>query len=326
MNNQEEAYLIFGPVLSRRLGRSLGINNIPIKHCSYSCVYCQIGYIGNFKPIKTEFFKPNLIINALKAKIQENPEFLNDVDYITIVPDGEPTLDKNLGKLIQMLKQFNKPLAILTNGSMLWKKDVKNDLLQLDLVSIKVDSIQEKNWRFINNPNEYLDLEKILTGIRDFAIDFKGKLVTETMLIENIDYDFEKIAKFLANLKNLHKSYITIPTRPPTFPWVRPVKESVVNKCLQIFSDVLGKEKVGLLLGPEGNNFYFSGDVIEDILSITTLHPIKESTLKKILIELGFNWKIVEDLIAKDQLVKIPYNNNYFYLRKMRTKSISNIA
>ena len=313
MSNQEEAYLIFGPVPSRRLGRSLGINNIPIKHCTYSCVYCQIGYVKNFKPIRTEFFKPELIIRVLKTKIKDNPQFLSDVDYITIVPDGEPTLDKNLGKLIQMLKQFNKPLAILTNGSLLWRKDVKNDLLLLDLVSIKVDSVQEKNWRFINNPNEYLGLEKILSGISDFSNDFKGKLLTETMLIENIGYDFEKTAKFLANLENLHKSYITIPTRPPAFPWVRPAKESIINKCFQTFTDVLGKGKVDLLLGSEGNNFYFSGDVIDDILSITTLHPIKESTLKKILIDLNCNWKIVEDLIANNQIVKIPYNNNYFY-------------
>ena len=80
------------------------------------------------------------------------------------------------------------------------------------------------------------------------------------------------------------------------------------------------------MLGSEGNNFYFSGDVIDDILSITTLHPIKESTLKKILIDLNCNWKIVEDLIANNQIVKIPYNNNYFYLRKMRTNPASNVA
>ena len=146
------------------------------------------------------------------------------------------------------------------------------------------------------------------------------------MLIQNIDYDFEKIGKFLAKLENLHKSYIAIPTRPPTFHWVRPARESLINKGYQILNEILGENKVELLLGQEGSNFYFTGDVIQDILSITAIHPIEESTLKTILTDLECNWKIVEDLINNGQIVKIPYNQNNFYLRKMRTNPISNIA
>lgn len=325
MSKKVSTYFVFGPVPSRRLGKSLGINNIPVKQCTYSCIYCQIGYAKNIKPIRKEFYKPEEIINSLDQKIKQSPDLLQDVDYITLVPDGEPTLDMHLGRLIQLLQEYKKPLAIITNGSLLWKEEVRDDLMELDLVSVKVDAIQEKHWRFINNPNEYLHLHKVLDGIQDFSESYKGKLLTETMLIDNTDYDFEKLGNFLANLRNLDKSYIAIPTRPPAFQWVRPAKESVINKAYQILSGIVGSNKVELLLGSEGNDFYFSGDVEQDILSITALHPIEESTLKTILAKLDCTWQIVENLLKQNQLIKIPYNENYFYLRKMRTDPVTNI-
>ena len=310
-------YLVFGPVPSRRSGRSLGINNIPTKHCSYSCVYCQLGYSKTVSPVRKEFFQPELIIKSLKDKINQNPDLLSKVDYITIVSGGEPTLDSNLYKLICLLKEFGKPVAILTNASLLWKEEVRDDLLNADLVSIKIDAVKENHWRFINMPNEYLNLNRIKDGIINFSKEFRGNLISETMLIDKIEYDFLKIGKFLKLIKNLQNCYISIPTRPPSFQWVHAAREQVINSAYQILSSELQNSKVELILGFEGSDFYFSGDIREDILSITAIHPIKESVLEKLLSKFNANWQIVENLLKDKQLIKILYNNENFYLRKI---------
>ena len=315
-----KTYLTFGPVPSRRLGRSLGVNNIPAKRCTYSCVYCQLGYHKTYKPIRREFFKPEKIITSLERKVKKNTGLLENVDYITIVPDGEPTLDINLGKLIKLLKPFNVPIAILTNGSLLWKEDVREELTDLDLVSIKVDAFQEQNWRFINAPNEYLHLHKVLDGVIDFSNNFKGKIITETMLIDSPDYDFQKLGEFLKKINGLQKSYITIPTRPPSFHWVHSANEETINTAYQILSELLDAKRVELMLGYEGSDFHISGNIEEDILSITSIHPIREAVLKKLLIESNNDWIIVENLLKEDKLIKVLYNKEIFYLRKMRTK------
>lgn len=315
-----KTYLTFGPVPSRRLGRSLGINNVPAKRCTYSCVYCQLGYKKTRKPVRKEFFKPEKIANSLEKKIQKKHDLLENVDFITIVPNGEPTLDLNLGRLIKLLRKFNVPLAILTNGSLLWKEDVRNELSDLDLVSIKVDAVKEQNWRLINCPNEYLHQNKILAGVLDFSEDFNGKIITETMLIDSLDYDFVKLGEYLKKIKNLHKSYITIPTRPPSFPWVRPADETTITDAYQALSELLGKNRIELMLGFEGSDFYFSGDIEKDILSITSIHPIREKTLKEILTKLNYSWDVVENLIREKKLSITLYNKEYFFLRNINQK------
>ena len=171
---------------------------------------------------------------------------------------------------------------------------------------------------FINQANEYLDLNKVLSGIIDFSNDFKGDIISETMLIDNFDYDFYKIANFLKNINNLKKCYIAIPTRPPSFHWVKPAKETVINMAYQIIYEILGDNKVELLLDYEGDNFYLSKDITNDILSITAVHPIKESILKSMMNKTHSNWSIVEELLETNQLKKVTYNKDNFYLRKIK--------
>ena len=137
--------LVFGPVPSRRLGRSLGVNNIPAKICSYSCVYCQLGATIKISIERRPFYDPEKIFKEVKEKIKDV-----GVDYISFVPDGEPTLDINLGKEIEMLKSLNHKIAVLTNGSLIFREDVRKDLSKADLVSLKVDAVSEDLWRKIN--------------------------------------------------------------------------------------------------------------------------------------------------------------------------------
>jgi wyosine [tRNA(Phe)-imidazoG37] synthetase (radical SAM superfamily) len=159
------------------------------------------------------------------------------------VSDGEPTLDINIGKEISILKKIGTPIAVITNASLLWREDVKEDLLEADLVSLKVDAVSETLWRGINRPHKNSRLNEILKGIQDFAESFKGTVVSKTMLVDWIDYtnEFERIARFLAQLKKLNRAYIAGPTRPPTETWAKPAREEVANVAFQVFSSSLGK-------------------------------------------------------------------------------------
>ncbi|MDN5321215.1 MAG: hypothetical protein PWP49_1635 [Thermococcaceae archaeon] len=315
--------IAFGPVPSRRLGKSLGINNIPDKVCSYACVYCQIGKTLRMEVKRRPFYPPELIFEEVKRKVEKAWERGERIDYLTFVPDGEPTLDANLGEEIEMLKSFNIPLAILTNSSLIWREDVRNDLLKLDFVSLKLDAVTEALWRKVDRPHKTLKLDKILEGILEFRRDFKGKIVTETMLIDGINYgdEFREIAEFLKELKP-DMAYIAVPTRPPWENWVKPAREDVINMAFHVFADAIGEERVEYLIGYEGNAFAFTGNVEEDILSITAVHPMREDALRELLKKANAGWDIVEKLIAEGKLIELEYEGKKFYMRKLKSREL----
>lgn len=315
--------IAFGPVPSRRLGKSLGINNIPDKVCSYACVYCQIGKTLRMEVKRRPFYPPELIFEEVKRKVEKAWERGERIDYLTFVPDGEPTLDANLGEEIEMLKSFNIPLAILTNSSLIWREDVRNDLLKLDFVSLKLDAVTEALWRKVDRPHKTLKLDKILEGILEFRRDFKGKIVTETMLIDGINYgdELKKIAEFLRELKP-DMAYIAVPTRPPWENWVKPAREDVINMAFHVFADAIGEERVEYLIGYEGNAFAFTGNVEEDILSITAVHPMREDALRELLKKANAGWDIVEKLIAEGKLIALEYGGKKFYMRKLKSREL----
>jgi wyosine [tRNA(Phe)-imidazoG37] synthetase (radical SAM superfamily) len=314
--------LAFGPVPSRRLGRSLGINNIPPKTCSYSCVYCQLGKTSNIIVDRQAFYKPADILREVRRKV-DNAIVRNErIDYLTFVSDGEPTLDINIGKEISILKKIGTPIAVITNASLLWRKDVKEDLLEADLVSLKVDAVSETLWRGINRPHKDLRLNLILEGMREFAENFEGTVFSETMLIDGADYEgeFKRIAEFLRELKKLDKAYIAIPTRPPTEKRIKPAKEEGINAAFQVFSEKLGADRVEYLIGYEGNAFAFSGNVEENLLSITAVHPMRKEAVEAFLKKDCANWRVIEKLLEENKLVELEYEGNKYYMRKLPSR------
>ena len=231
----------FGPIPSRRLGRSLGINNIPPKVCSYSCVYCQVGRTVKMQIERQAFYRPDELLKDVEKKINEVRKAGESIDYLTFVPDGEPPLDVNLGREIDLLKPFGFKIAVITNASLIWRDEVKNDLMKADWVSLKVDAVNEDVWRKVNRPHRSLQLSSILDGMLAFARIYKGELATETMLVKGLNDSpehAEEIAGFLAQLKP-DKAYISIPIRPPAETWVRPPDEDVINAFYQIFNKKL---------------------------------------------------------------------------------------
>ena len=316
----------FGPVPSRRLGKSLGINSVPAKTCSYSCVYCQLGRTTKRTVDRQAFYEPGNISKDVRRKVDAVALRNERIDYLTFVPDGEPTLDINICEEISSLKRIGKPIAVITNASLLWRKDVKEDLLEADFVSLKVDAVSETLWRRINRPHKGLRLNTILEGIREFAEGFKGTVVSETMLTDAIDYgdEFERIAEFLRELKKLNKAYIAIPTRPPAEKWAKPAKEEVVNAAFQVFSEKLGSGRVEYLIGYEGNAFAFTGDVEENLLSIMAVHPMRKEAVEEFLKKACADWRVIEELVERNKLVELEYEGNNYYMRKLPSRTRMN--
>jgi len=309
--------IVFGPVPSRRLGRSLGVNNIPPKVCSYSCVYCQLGRTIKMQSERQTFYEPQEILKEVEEKVAKATEAQEAIDYLTFVPDGEPTLDINLGCDIDLLEPLGINIAVITNASLIWREDVREDLVKADWVSVKVDSTREETWRKINRPHRTLELTTILDGMLEFAETYRGELVTETMLVEGVndnDDQVREVAEFLTRLKP-DTSYLSIPTRPPAEQWAEPPSEEVINRAYQI----LGKsvEQVEYLIGYEGNAFAFTAGVEEDLLSITAVHPMREEAVEDFLGRASADWSAIHRLIAQGQLIKTEYDGKSFYMRRL---------
>jgi len=308
--------IAFGPVPSRRLGHSLGINNIPPKICTYSCIYCQLGKTIKMRIERQQFYTPEKIVSEVKNKVGKAEEKGESIDYLTFVSDGEPTLDSNLGKEILYLRELGVKIAVITNSSLIWKKDVRDDLSKADWISLKIDTADQKIWNSINRPHRSLKLRIIFDGISEFSNSFNGELVTETMLIQGINDETQglrKVAEFIARL-NPKKSYLSIPIRPPAEKWVKPISESKLNTAYQFFTEQgIDTE---YLIGYEGNTFGFTGDIEEDILSIASVHPIRKDGISELLKKADKDWGIVEKLLHEDKLIEVEYNKKKFYVRK----------
>lgn len=307
--------IAFGPVPSRRLGRSLGINNIPPKFCSYSCLYCQVGATQGQSIELREFYSPQEIYQEVSIQVHKAHNADEPIDYLTFVPDGEPTLDINLGKAIELLRPLNIPIAVISNASLLWHQDVRAMIGKADWVSVKVDSVIERIWKQVNRPQEVLCLDDIMNGIRQFAKQFQGELVTETMLINGINDNEDSVvsvADFLHEI-GASKTYLSIPTRPTAETGIRGPGEDSVNRAYQILASRL--PHVEYLIGYEGDAFAFTGDVRQDLLSITAVHPLRESAVRELLGRAKAGWPLLEELIAEGRLKEVDYLGNRYFVR-----------
>lgn len=305
--------ILFGPIPSRRLGRSLGINNIPPKVCSYSCVYCQVGLTTHLSIELQEYYSPMLIYTDIKDRLYELKIKNEFVDYLSFVPDGEPTLDINLAQTIQLLQDFGIKIAVFTNSSLIWKKEVQDTLRLADYISIKVDTTDELTWRKINRPSPKLHLNKILDGILEFKENYSGKLVTETMLIDGIndnEDDLIKIAHFIVKIEP-KIAYITVPTRPTPIKDIHSPDKQKTISIYKIFESIYPNTE--LLNAYEGNEFSIAGETEKDLVSIMAVHPMRKDAVETYLSKSNSNWDIIKKLIEEEKIKELVYDGNTFY-------------
>lgn len=307
--------IAYGPVPSRRLGQSLGINNVPPKTCSYACVYCQLGPTTMPGAEPQSFYEPSKIESAVERRIRDVDTDTASIDYLTFVPDGEPTLDSKLGESIDRLHRFSIDIAVITNGSLLHREGVRNRLDDVDLVSVKVDAGSAARWREIDRPHGSISFESVTRGIKAFADGFDGTLKTETMLVEGVNDDpksLEETANLVAAIEP-DTAFVAVPTRPPTEEWVEPPEESVVGNAFRIFDQEV--DSVEYLIGAEGDSFAGTNDIRADIMGITAVHPMRKSQLETVLSREETDWEFIEDMLDAGDLIELNYGGERFYMR-----------
>jgi len=267
---------------------------------------------------RAPFYEPQEIASAVRDHLEAARHAGERVDYTTFVADGEPTLDLRLGEAIDLVKAGGTRVAVITNASLIDRPDVQGDLMRADWVSLKVDGVWPEVWRRIDRPHGSLRLESILDGIQRFAGSFRGTLVTETMLVagyNDADDHLRALARFLETLP-LSTSYLAIPTRPPAEPETHPPDEATVNGAYQIVSERVAH--VEYLIGYEGSTFAPTGSAEQDLLDITAVHPMRQDAVLALLYRTGTDWDVVERLLGQEQLTRVSYDGQSFYLRRFQ--------
>lgn len=247
-NNQPDKSIsgrkyIFGPVPSRRLGRSMGIDLVPFKTCTYDCIYCQLGKTTNKTIQRKEWVPLDEIMSQLKDKLCLEP------DYITLSGSGEPTLFSKCRELIDKIKEITTiPVAVLTNGSLLWLQEVRKSLLEADLVIPSLDAGSNHLFQYVNRPHRDISFSKMVEGLVKFRDEYKGKYWLEVFLLAGVTTPEEEIKKLQTCINSIRpdKVQVNTVTRPPAETFAEPVqKERLKNLAVQLFdrSEVIADYK-----------------------------------------------------------------------------------
>lgn len=272
----EKFRYIFGPVPSRRLGISLGISPIQKKTCNYSCIYCQLGRTDKMTNARESFFPPGDIISEFEDYLSSGQHF----DAVTIVGEGEPTLYLNLGILLTEIKKRVKvPLAVITNGALLYDRKLQEELCNADIVLPSFDAYDEASFRKINRPHRTLDFNRCYEGLKDFSNNFKGELWIEIMLMRGVNDDDDSLRKYKSLLEKVKysKLYINTPVRPPAEENVRCIDSERTERAVGILHGISIDKLVS-----EG----FKSEIPDDysaILSIIKRHPMNQFEIKTFL-------------------------------------------
>ncbi len=231
--------VLYGPLYSRRLGVSVGIDIIPYKTCSYNCVYCHEGETTRLTCQRQDFLEPAAVLEAL-ASLQGKKRFRNlDLDYLTFAGSGEPTLNHSLGKYIRYLKEISPvPVAVLTNSSLLWDQDLREELAAADLVVPSLDAGSELVFQRLNRPCPGLSLARVTQGLQQFCQAFPGQTWLEILLCRGINDSEEELRLLARTAAHLEVDRIQINTvsRPPALPGIFPA----TPETLTFFQQLLG--------------------------------------------------------------------------------------
>jgi wyosine [tRNA(Phe)-imidazoG37] synthetase (radical SAM superfamily) len=267
---------VFGPVPSSRLGQSLGIDPIPLKTCNWNCIYCQLGRTVPLTGERAEFTSRHAILAEIQEVLSEQER--DEIDWVTFVGSGEPTLHSSLGWLIRRVKVLTDlPVAVITNGSLLYQPEVRWELCAADAVLPSFDAGNQRMFRKINRPWPKPTFEEYHRGLVSFRKEYRGPLWVEVMLVHGVN-DGEGSLKEIAAALNRVKPdlvHVALPNRPPAEPWVKPATEESVQRALAI----LGENAQALR--PARGLFElteFEG-IAEAVLNIVARHPMQESEL-----------------------------------------------
>ncbi len=303
---------VYGPVPSRRLGRSLGIDLVPFKICSYDCVYCQLGRTTKKTLERKEYVPISEVLDELRRKLKDGEK----PDYITLAGSGEPTLNSGLGDLIREFKTLTDiPLAVITNGSLLWMREVRESLRSADLVIPSLDAGEESLFRQINRPHSGIAFDRMVEGLADFTAQFPGKIWLEVFLLSGLTGTPSEVRKIAAIAQHIAPDRVQLNTvcRPPAEKTARPLSGEQMRALSVLFpdgADIIHEERED---HPRAPAMHGASDA--EILAILRRHPC---TARDVAAGLGIHpveaLKRLDGLMDSGRVRTVVLENSVFYV------------
>jgi wyosine [tRNA(Phe)-imidazoG37] synthetase (radical SAM superfamily) len=271
---------VFGPVPSRRLGQSLGIDTIPLKTCNWNCVYCQLGRTLPVTNERKEYIPRQAILAEVGQALRKRGP--GEIDWLTFVGSGEPTLHDGIGWLIRQVKQLTDlPLAVITNGALLYQPEVRQELMAADAVMPTLDAGTPALYRRINRPHPEVTFERLVDGLIAFRHDYQGNFWPEVMLVRGLNDTEEALRAIAAVFDRVEPDeiHISLPTRPPAETWVEAPDEEGLMRARAILGDV------ARVIHPAEGSFDLGGyaNPTDALVSIITRHPMSEEEILRTL-------------------------------------------
>jgi wyosine [tRNA(Phe)-imidazoG37] synthetase (radical SAM superfamily) len=271
---------VFGPVPSRRLGQSLGIDTIPLKTCNWNCVYCQLGRTQPLVNERKEYYPSGEILAEVRKALDAHQP--GEIDWVTFVGSGEPLLHAGTGYLIRQVKSMTDlPVAVITNGSLLYRPEVRQELVVANAVLPSLDAGTPGLYRRINRPHAETTYDCLLAGLIDFRSEYRGKLWVEVMLVHGLNDTTQALRSLSEALGRVQPDavHINLPTRPPAETWVRPPDEESLMRAISILGNIAE------VVHPAEGSFDLSGtdNPVEAVIGIITRHPMRQEELVRTL-------------------------------------------
>jgi len=306
---------LFGPVPSRRLGISLGLDLVPKKVCSIDCVYCEVGKTTKLSVDRKAYIEADKIKAELEHFLENNPK----PDYITITASGEPTLNENLGEILQFIKHDNPGIsvALITNGTLLHDKKVREAMMDVDLVLPSLDAATEEVFRKINRPHKDLDFEQYIKGLIDFCNEFKGKIWLEVFILpgyNDSENELTELKKLILKIKHDSVQLNTL-DRPGTVANLRGATQNELQGVINFWQldnvEIIAKPK------QENKELSYRKDIENAILETISRRPCTLEDLSTILGMCNEEVsKCIEVLDGKNQILKLEQDRGVFYQLK----------
>lgn len=271
---------VFGPVPSRRLGQSLGIDPVPLKTCNWNCVYCQLGRSKPLVNERREYFPREEILAEVEQALASHAP--GEIDWVTFVGSGETTLHTGIGWLIRQVKSLTRlPVAVITNGSLLYQPKIRLELSPADAVLPSIDAGSARLYHKINRPYPKVSLERLIGGLVAFRKEYQGKLWIEVMLVRGLNDTEAALSEIAAALKRIRPDEVHIlqPDRPPVEEWVKPPDEEGLLRASAILGDI------ARIVHPASGSFDLSGaaSLVDAVVAIITRHPMQDDKLVEAL-------------------------------------------
>jgi len=302
---------VFGPVPSRRFGRSLGVNPVPFKTCNYSCIYCQLGRTRHIRSERCEYSPTSEVVDEIRSSLEACHY---RADFVTFMGEGEPTLAMNLGDMAHATRDFWKGgMGLITNGSMFFSPEVRETAMEFDVVSPTIAAGDERTYRRMHRPHRSFTLQKMLEGLAEFRRSFPGEIWAEVMLVRGVNDSLESLQSIRSAILSIgaDRTFVAAPIRPPAEDWVLPPERVAVDLALEVLP---GAEDMTY---PESGEFTgISPDPIAHILTIAASHPLRMDQIEAILFAEYSEDEVVRilnGLIEEGRLERKRYGETVFY-------------